>query len=141
MNKACTRYFTKPATEKQLSAGQKSAQHSSKGALKDILLDDVGDFGVLDAALGRLGMSDTERMQIYTTVATVLHLGNVEFEENPEDTRGGCRVALAKEKSLNVAASLLEIDATDLRQALVSRVMQSSRGGVKGTVIMYEKLF
>lgn len=100
----------------------------------------MGDFLVLDGALARLGMSDNERLQIYTTVAAVLHLGNIEFEENPEDTRGGCRVAGSKEKSLNIAANLLEIDGMELRQALVSRVMQSSRGGVKGTVIMYEEI-
>lgn len=69
-------------------------------------------------------------------VAAVLHLGNIVFEDNPEDTRGGCRVAQNSEKSLVIASKLLGIDPSELRQALVSRVMQSSRGGVKGTVIM-----
>lgn len=99
-------------------------------------------------------MSDVEKQQVYSTVAAVLHLGNigkfyplqnhsrecqfgvVEFEETPEDTRGGCHVARAGEKSLVTASKLLEIDPEELRQALVSRVMQSARGGVKGTVIM-----
>jgi hypothetical protein len=31
------------------------------------------------------------------------------------------------------------VDPGELRQALVSRVMQSSRGGLKGTVIMWVK--
>lgn len=61
---------------------------------------------------------------------------SVEFEENPEDTRGGCRVARSGENSLVMASRLLEIDPEELRQALVSRVMQSARGGFKGTVIM-----
>lgn len=69
-------------------------------------------------------------------MAAVLHLGNIEFEDNPEDTRGGCRVSQASEKSLIIASKLLGIDASELKQALVSRVMQSSRGGLKGTVIM-----
>lgn len=69
-------------------------------------------------------------------VAAVLHLGNVTFEENPEDAKGGSRVTQSSEKALQVAANLMGIDSLELRQALVSRVMQSSRGGVKGTVIM-----
>lgn len=136
LKSACTRYFTTSASERKLGSGQKSADHTSKGPLRDILLDDIGDFLALDKALSRLGMSDSERLQIYTTVAAVLHLGNIEFEDNPEDTRGGCRVAASKEKSLIMASKLLEIDPTELRQALVARVMQSSRGGLKGTVIM-----
>lgn len=69
-------------------------------------------------------------------MAAVLHLGNVCFEETPEDTRGGCRVATSSETSLTMASALIGVDAFEMRQALVSRVMQSSRGGVKGTVIM-----
>lgn len=166
MKHGCTRYFTKPSTEKTLSPGQKSAAQLKQGSLRDILIDDIEDFKELDLALSRLGMSDTKRLQIYTTVAAVLHLGNVgkwwrsysihttllltllffiiewygffsvEFEENPEDTRGGCRVARSGENSLVMASRLLEIDPEELRQALVSRVMQSARGGFKGTVIM-----
>lgn len=137
MKSGCTRYFTSAANEKKLSPSQKSADHVSNGPLRDILLDDVQDFLTLDGALSRLGLSDADRTQIYSTVAAVLHLGNVQFEENPEDTRGGCRVTSAATKSLNIASGLLGIDPTELRQALESRVMQSSRGGVKGTVIMY----
>ncbi|KAJ8921386.1 hypothetical protein NQ315_003002 [Exocentrus adspersus] len=136
LKSACTRYFTTSASEKKLSTVQKSADQSKQGQLRDILLDDIEDFLALDQALSRLGMSDGERLQIYVTVAAVLHLGNIEFEDNPEDTRGGCRVATSKERSLLMAAKLLEIDPSELRQALVARVMQSSRGGLKGTVIM-----
>ena len=40
------------------------------------------------------------------------------------------------EPSLLMAARLLGLEADDLRQALVSRVMQAARGGSKGTAIM-----
>ncbi|XP_049820638.1 myosin heavy chain 95F isoform X2 [Aethina tumida] len=136
LKQGCTRYFTKPSTEKLLSPGQKSKEHTSEGPLKDIILDDVEDFKNLDEALARIGLTDAERLEVYSTVAAVLHLGNVEFEDDPDDTRGGCRLAASKEKSLVLSAQLLGIDPEDLKQALVSRVMQSSRGGVKGTVIM-----
>lgn len=136
MKSGCTKYFCKPSSEKKLLPEQKSADHVKSGPLKDILIDDVEDFMELDKALARMDVNEYDRLQIYTTVAAVLHLGNIEFEDNPEDTRGGCRVAIHKEKSLLIAAKLLEIDPSELKQALVSRVMQSSRGGLKGTVIM-----
>lgn len=136
LKSGCTRYFASNESGKKLSDGQKSAACKKEGYLKDTLLDDIDDFNDLDKALTRLGLNDAGRMEIYTMVAAILHLGNVEFEENPEDTRGGCRVAANREKCLSVASKLLGIDPNELRQALVSRVMQSSRGGVKGTVIM-----
>ncbi|XP_044259519.1 myosin heavy chain 95F isoform X2 [Tribolium madens] len=136
LKSGCTRYFTTAANEKKLTPGQKSADHSKNGPLKDILIDDVADFVTLDGALSRLGLTDSDRFEIYSTVAAVLHLGNIQFEDNPEDTRGGCRVSPTKAKSLEIASGLLGIDPTELRQALEARVMQSSRGGAKGTVIM-----
>lgn len=75
-------------------------------------------------------------MEIYTIVAAVLHLGNVTFEETEGDRRGGCQVSPRSEKSLGVAAALMGLDKEELRQALVSKVMMTARGGLKGTVIM-----
>lgn len=83
-----------------------------------------------------MGMSDTTKLEIYALVAGVLHLGNLTFEENPEDVRGGCQVSKSSEHSLSITAKLLGVDSFELRQALVSRVMQSKGGGIKGTVIM-----
>lgn len=83
-------------------------------------------------------MSDKERCDIYTIVAAVLHLGNIEFEENIESTKGGCKVTEQTEQSLSVVANLLSVDVDELRQALITKVMMTNRGGLKGTVIMYE---
>ena len=47
----------------------------SAGALSDIILDDRADFASTDAAMGSMGVSEQERLQIYTLVAGVLHLG------------------------------------------------------------------
>lgn len=136
LNSGCTQYFTTSVSEKKLNNSQKSQSHLTKGGLRDTMLDDVEDFTNMDTALGRLGLSDTERLNIYTMVASVLHLGNVAFEDDPDDTKGGCQVCGNSEKSLATAAKLMGVDPGELRQALVSRVMQSSRGGLKGTVIM-----
>lgn len=132
----CTQYFTNAATDKKVAANQKSATHLKKGPLKDPLLDDFNDYLVLDGALSRLGLSETQRMEIYGLVSAVLHLGNIDFEENPNDARGGCQLTAASEKALTTTAKLLGVDPFELKQALVSRVMLSKGGGIKGTVIM-----
>ena len=49
---------------------------------------------------------------------------------------GGCMVSPSSEQALNTAAALLGVDPDELNQALLSRVMQTSKGGAKGTVIM-----
>lgn len=132
----CTQYFANSETDKKILPSQKSKHHQVNGPLKDPILDDLKDFQKLDQALSRLGLNENTKLEIYSLVAAVLHLGNVSFEENPEDARGGCQVPQASEVSLSITAKLIGVDSFELRQALVSRVMQSKGGGVKGTVIM-----
>ncbi|XP_047347914.1 myosin heavy chain 95F isoform X1 [Vespa velutina] len=135
-----TQYFCSPESEKKLNDAQKSSEQMKKGSLSDPYLDDVEGFNAIDqeraTALTRLGLTDAERMEIYTMVAAVLHLGNITFEDNPEDTKGGSRINPNSEKAVLMSAKLLGVDPEELRQALVSKVMQTSRGGIKGTVIM-----
>lgn len=132
----CTQYFTTPTTDRKVSASSKSKSHIEKGSLKDPILDDFEGFHELDQALSRLGLHDAQRFEIYALVAAVLHLGNVSFEEIPDDARGGCQVTKSSEQILAITAKLIGVDSFELRQALVSRVMQSKGGGMKGTVIM-----
>lgn len=106
------------------------------GPLKDPLIDDFEDFQQLDQALSRLGLGDATKFELYALVAAVLHLGNVTFEENPDDVRGGCQVSKSSEHALSMTSKLIGVDSFELRQALVARVMQSKGGGFKGTVIM-----
>lgn len=130
-----TQYFTKRETEKTLGQERKSKLFLKLGSLHDPVIDDVRDFKVCDDAMNHLGMSEDERFSVYTIVASVLHLGNINFEDNHEDTKGGCMISPATEKSLLISAKLIGVDKEELREALVSRVMQATRGGVKGTAI------
>ncbi|XP_020710496.2 myosin heavy chain 95F isoform X2 [Athalia rosae] len=136
LRNGCSQYFCNASSEKKLNNAQKSKEQISKGSLHDPILDDVEGFNAIDKALTRLGLTDLERMEIYTMVAAVLHLGNITFEDNPEDTKGGSRITADSKQSVVTSAALLGVDADELRQALVSKVMQTSRGGIKGTVIM-----
>lgn len=42
----------------------------------------------MDKALSLFGLDEQQRLGVYTVVAAVLHLGNVSFEDNPEDSKG-----------------------------------------------------
>lgn len=132
----CTQYFCSLDSEKLLKNNSQSKEHQSKGPLRDPVIDDAKDFSNLDRALRLMGLTDEERLNIYVAVAAVLHLGNVTFEESPDDSRGGSQVTPESEQSLRVAAALMGVDPDELRQSLLSRVMQTSKGGLKGTVYM-----
>ena len=42
-------------------------------------------------------------------------MGNIEFEDDPDDNRGGCRVTDASEKSLQITGELLGLDPGNVR--------------------------
>lgn len=129
----CTQYFSTTDTDRKIPNSQKSRDHMTKGSLKDPILDDYNDFQDLDQALTRLGLSEGQKFEVYALVAAVLHLGNINFEDNPEDAKGGCRVSQNSEKALAITANLIGLDSFELRHALVSRVMQS-KGDRKSVV-------
>ncbi|XP_026322263.1 myosin heavy chain 95F [Hyposmocoma kahamanoa] len=136
LKNSCTQYFTTAQSEKKLTQDRKSKQQQARGGLRDPILDDIEDFGRLHQALSHIGLSEAEKKAVYSVVAAVLHLGNVQFEDDG-GAKGGCRVSPESEPSLATTAGLLGVDAGELRMALVSRLMQSSRGGMKGTAIIY----
>jgi len=58
------------------------------GSLRDIQLDDIADFQLTDDAMSHMGMSESDKLSIYTLIAGVLHLGNVTFEDCHDDSTG-----------------------------------------------------
>jgi myosin-6 len=90
-----------------------------------------------DKAMDQIGLTNEDKMNIYLTVAAVLHIGNIEFEDDPDSSKGGCRLSSKNgAKSLQICAKMLGLDPDELEKALISRVMQAHRGGKLGTVIM-----
>jgi myosin-6 len=86
--------------------------------------------------MSQMGLSTQEKFNIYSTVAAVLHLGNVNFEDDPESTKGGCKVTPKTEQSLSITAEMLGLDQRDLRNALITRIlMTKTTSSGKGTVI------
>ncbi|OBS69731.1 hypothetical protein A6R68_01728, partial [Neotoma lepida] len=104
------------------------------GSLKDPLLDDHGDFIRMCTAMKKIGLDDEEKLDLFRVVAGVLHLGNIDFEE-AGSTSGGCNLRNKSAPSLEYCAELLGLDQDDLRVSLTTRVMLTTAGGTKGTVI------
>ncbi|XP_031758533.1 unconventional myosin-VI isoform X3 [Xenopus tropicalis] len=137
LNRGCTRYFASKDTDKQILQNRKSPEEDEylkHGALKDPLLDDHGDFNRMCIAMKKIGLDDTEKLDLFRVVAGVLHLGNIDFEE-AGSTSGGCTLRKKSSESLQCCAKLLGLDQDDLQVSLTSRVMLTTAGGTKGTVI------
>ncbi|XP_034715111.1 myosin VIb isoform X1 [Etheostoma cragini] len=137
LNRGCTRYFASKDADKQIMQNRKSPEdnkHLQIGALKDPLLDDQGDFSRMCVAMKKIGLDDTEKLDLFRVVAGVLHLGNIDFEETGSSS-GGCVLKNQSGQTLEYCANLLGLDQDDLRVSLTTRVMLTTAGGVKGTVI------
>ncbi|XP_054651935.1 myosin VIb isoform X1 [Dunckerocampus dactyliophorus] len=134
LNRGCTRYFASTDSDKQIMQNRKSPEHMKVGALKDPLLDDQGDFNRMCVAMKRIGLDDTEKLDLFRVVAGVLHLGNIDFEETGSSS-GGCVLKNQSRQTLEYCADLLGLDQDDLRVSLTTRVMLTTAGGAKGTVI------
>ncbi|XP_068841601.1 unconventional myosin-VI isoform X6 [Capricornis sumatraensis] len=134
LNRGCTRYFANKETDKQILQNRKTPEHLKAGSLKDPLLDDHGDFIRMCTAMKKIGLDDEEKLDLFRVVAGVLHLGNIDFEE-AGSTSGGCNLKNKSTQSLEHCAELLGLDQDDLRVSLTTRVMLTTAGGTKGTVI------
>uniref|UniRef100_A0A7M4F9U7 Unconventional myosin-VI n=1 Tax=Crocodylus porosus TaxID=8502 RepID=A0A7M4F9U7_CROPO len=134
LNRGCTRYFATKESDKQILQNRKSPEYLKAGSLKDPLLDDHGDFNRMCTAMRKIGLDDEEKLDLFRVVAGVLHLGNIDFEE-AGSTSGGCTLKNKSSKSLEYCAELLGLDEDDLRVSLTTRVMLTTAGGTKGTVI------
>nr|XP_023414225.1 unconventional myosin-VI [Loxodonta africana] len=132
LNRGCTRYFANKETDKQILQNRKRCLKA--GCLKDPLLDDHGDFIRMCTAMKKIGLDDEEKLDLFRVVAGVLHLGNIDFEE-AGSTSGGCNLKNKSTQSLEYCAELLGLDQDDLRVSLTTRVMLTTAGGTKGTVI------
>ncbi len=97
-------------------------------------LDDAQDFAECNEALDQIGLNPDEKLNIFKTVATVLHIGNIDFEDDPS-SKGGCKVSKTGRNPLQICCKMLGLDEAELENAFVNRVMQA-KGGKTGTAIM-----
>lgn len=125
--------LTKGASSAQRDAyglqGPEAYAYTSKsGCLEVPGIDDTVDWAETLKAMQIVGLTQEEQDNILRMLAAVLWIGNVEFAPNDE---GNARV---RDSSVtDFVAYLLEVDATRVANALTSRIMETQRGGRRGT--------
>lgn len=96
-------------------------------------LDDVKDFAVMEKSMTDCGLEPKEKSNVFRITASVLHIGNIEFEEAGD----GSTISSNSEASLNGVAQMLGLDADAMRQALCFKTVTA--GGVSSSVGMNPK--
>ena len=76
-----------------------------------------------------IGLSPEEQHEIFKMLAIVLWLGNVQFDENDASNS-----TIADTGVTDFVAYLMEVDATQVQTVLTQRVMETTRGGRRGSV-------
>lgn len=92
-------------------------------------IDDVSEFHDTLTAMNVIGLSQEEQDQIFRMLAAVLWLGNVQFNED-ENSNG----AIVDPSVTDFVAYLLEVDGAAVNKALTLRILETSRGGRRGSV-------
>eukprot|EP01061_Rhynchopus_euleeides_P014560 TRINITY_DN2519_c1_g2_i4.p1 TRINITY_DN2519_c1_g2~~TRINITY_DN2519_c1_g2_i4.p1 ORF type:complete len:1244 (+),score=600.21 TRINITY_DN2519_c1_g2_i4:390-3734(+) len=94
------------------------------GELERPGVDDAEEFRETVSAMDKLGIDASDRDKIFRLVAAILHLGDLEFQQNGDV----CVVATAD--SLENAADLLEVDSDTLSRALTWKTVETGKESV-----------
>ncbi|KAG9382037.1 Myosin heavy chain [Pyrenophora tritici-repentis] len=104
--------------------------YTSKSKCFDVPgIDDHAEFADTLNAMKVIGLPQAEQDNIFRMLAAILWLGNVSFRE---DDSGNA--AIVDQSVVDFVAYLLEVDAVHVNKALTIRVMETSRGGRRGSV-------
>ena len=76
-----------------------------------------------------IGLSSHEQNEIFRMLATVLWLGNVRFDEMDDGNS-----SIADSSVTDFVAYLIDVDAALVQKVLTSRVVETQRGGRRGSV-------
>ncbi|KAI8441579.1 hypothetical protein MSG28_015160 [Choristoneura fumiferana] len=108
---------------------QDSFHYLNQGGSPDIDgVDDLRAFNETRTALTTLGVTETEQQNMFTVLATILHLGNIELTCEPESTdaeEDGAYID-QKDKHLQKVCNLLGISKPELSRWLTHRRIASA---------------
>ncbi|KAF7302719.1 Microfilament motor [Mycena chlorophos] len=126
--------FTKGASDEQREMfglqGPEAYVYTSASNCLDVSdIDDVEDFQGTIKAMQVIGLSGHEQSEIFRMLAIILWLGNVQFNEMDDgnSTIGDTGVT-------DFVAYLMEVDAATVQKVLTSKVVETQRGGRRGSV-------
>ncbi|KAI8340325.1 P-loop containing nucleoside triphosphate hydrolase protein [Chlamydoabsidia padenii] len=110
--------------------GPESYLYTSRSNCLDVEgINDIEDFQDTLNAMNIIGLQKSEQDEIFKLLATILWIGNLVFVE---DDSGNA--VISDGDVANFVAYLLEVDAESLSKALTSRIMETQRGGRRGSV-------
>ncbi|KAH8102399.1 P-loop containing nucleoside triphosphate hydrolase protein [Cristinia sonorae] len=126
--------FTKAASPEQREAyGIQTPDAYAYTSISNCLdvpgIDDVKDFDETIRAMQVIGLSDYEQAEIFRNLATILWLGNVQFQEKDDGNSD-----IADTSVTDFVGYLMEVDTTAVQKSLTTRVMETQRGGRRGSV-------
>lgn len=82
----------------------------------------VADFLKIDKIFGSLRISEVQKNTIYKFLAAILHLGNLEFDNNDSDD--GAHIVGTSEHHIEIVANLLGLEAHELTNHLLCHAIQ-----------------
>ncbi|KAF5388509.1 hypothetical protein D9757_004712 [Collybiopsis confluens] len=126
--------FTKAASDEQREMlglqGPEAYAYTSLSNCLDVQdINDNQDFRDTINAMQIIGLTEHEQSEIFRMLATILWLGNVQFVE---DDSGNSTIADAGVSDF--VAYLLEVDSALVQKVLTIRVVETQRGGRRGSV-------
>ncbi|THV07471.1 hypothetical protein K435DRAFT_833368 [Dendrothele bispora CBS 962.96] len=126
--------FTKAASDEQremfgLQGPEAYAYTSLSNCLEVQDISDEKDYSDTIRAMQVIGLSEHEQSEIFRMLAVILWVGNVQFAE---DDSGNSVVS--DSGVTDFVAYLMEVDASLVQKVLTMRVMETQRGGRRGSV-------
>uniref|UniRef100_A0A093VIM3 Myosin-1 n=1 Tax=Talaromyces marneffei PM1 TaxID=1077442 RepID=A0A093VIM3_TALMA len=92
-------------------------------------IDDASDFAEVHEAMRIIGLTQSEKDNIFRMLAAILWLGNVQFTEDDES-----HASITDQSIVDFVAYLLEVDSAQVNKALTIRVVETARGGRRGSI-------
>jgi myosin-1 len=92
-------------------------------------IDDASDFNDTLEAMRIIGLAQAEQDNIFRILAAILWLGNVQFTEDDQS-----HATITDQSIVDFFAYLLEVDSAQVNKALTIRVVETARGGRRGSV-------
>ncbi len=92
-------------------------------------IDDVADYNETIQAMNIIGLSQDEQDNIFRMLAAILWLGNAQFSEMADGN-----AQISDTGVTDFVAYLLEVDSSAIVKALTQRIMETQRGGRRGSV-------
>ncbi|WPH02692.1 Hypothetical protein R9X50_00555800 [Acrodontium crateriforme] len=104
--------------------------YTSKSKCYDVAgIDDHAEFQDTLNAMKVIGLTEAEQDEIFRMLAAILWIGNISFGE---DDQGNA--AIRDQSVVDFVAYLLEVESAHVNKAMTTRIIETSRGGRRGSV-------